>query len=487
MPNGSLRSALLRLLPRTMGGLVVSGSLLAAAPLLVAAMLAETTLDRLISESETLIHESVSLERQGGQLRDEINALERNVRQFAVIGDPGLLGVIHERIASADSALQRLASLKYRDALEPGRSAIAASLGRLHREWQQPPADPAVFDESVRQIRTTAEHAAAALRAGRAQVDGDLEQLRSMTDTARWTMWISLVSLVLLTLLLAAALSAVVSRPVRRMSLGIAALGHARYHQRFDIGYPDEMRRLGELLDWLRRKLAQLESDKNAFLRNVSHELKTPLATQSEGFALLRDGSLGLLSPRQTEVVGILTDAAEDLQRRITGLLTYAAWREGRRQEGRCWFELQPLVEQSMADLRLLMERRGLVVELDLRSPRLFGQPAQWRVVLDNLIGNAVKHAPPGTAIEVGGAVVNGRCQLWVRDRGPGVPDPEKERIFEPYVRGEGAIEAGIPGSGIGLAVVRETVQAHGGTTEVEDANPGARFRLEWPSDRRVH
>src|SRR3546814_20076917 len=87
------------------------------------------------------------------------------------------------------------------------------------------------------------------------------------------------------------------------------------------------MRRLGEQLDWLRRRLAQLEDDKDQFLRQVSHELKTPLASLREGAELLRAGSLGALTPRQPAVAGILAESTHEAAPLISHLPAFSDWR----------------------------------------------------------------------------------------------------------------------------------------------------------------
>jgi two-component system sensor histidine kinase GlrK len=102
-------------------------------------------------------------------------------------------------------------------------------------------------------------------------------------------------------------------------------------------------------------------------------------------------------------------------------------------------------------------------------------------VALDNLVSNAVKHAPQGTAIEIHAALRDHHCEMWVRDSGRGIPKQDRKRIFEPFVRGSELEETGVRGTGVGLSIVREALLAHGGDVEVEDANPGARFKLVWP------
>lgn len=291
-------------------------------------------------------------------------------------------------------------------------------------------------------------------------------------------------ALIVLTVLLVLGTSIAVTRPLKELSRGLAELGQSRYDRPIQIAGPAEMRRLGESLDRLRCKLAQLEADKDLFLRHVSHELKTPLATIKEGAALLREGSLGLLTPRQSEVAHILAESAAEMGARISNLLSYAEWRKGRREVHMDWFEALPLVEETLASQKLPMVRRTLSTELDIQTPRLFGQRTQLRVALDNLVANAVQHSPKGATINIYTGIHDRRCQIWVRDRGRGVEPGDRDKIFEPFVRGaqqDYSMPGSLSGTGIGLSVVRETVLAHGGTVEVEDARPGARFKMEWP------
>src|SRR3546814_10839037 len=109
------------------------------------------------------------------------------------------------------------------------------------------------------------------------------------------------------------------------------------------------MRRLGEQLDWLRRRLAQLEDDKDQFLWQVSHELKTPLASLREGAELLREGSLGALTPRQHEVAGILAESTIELEALISNLLAYAEWPSERKHAQRGWFDPRPLLDEVLS------------------------------------------------------------------------------------------------------------------------------------------
>lgn len=472
-------------LPKTMTGLVAAGCLLAAAPLLVALLLAGSQLDRLTRHSETLVAEGLTVVRLGSQLRDNINDLERSTRQYIALQDPALLDVVDRRTTQARITLQLIDDRRL-PALAAPVQRLRQGLATAAAEWSHGLQDPASLTAAADRIHTLGRDADAILTSGRDAIDAEIGHLRSAAGFARRLMLVCSLTVLPLTALLAFAFSVAVTRPLRILGRGIADLGHSRYEAPIAIGFPREITQLGERLDWLRRRLAQLEADKDRFLRHVSHELKTPLASLQEGSALLCEGALGPLSPRQAEVAQILRESAADLAGLIDNLLAYAKWRNEQTQPEMAWFDARELVDEVLSRQTLPLDTRQLRTELDLSAPRLFGHRMQLRVALENLLTNAIKHAPQGSAIAIDLAVRGGFCELAVRDQGKGVPAAEKLRIFEPFVRGAEAEESAIRGSGLGLSIVQEAVLAHHGTVEVEDAHPGTRFKLAWPCPAHV-
>ena len=467
-----------------MTGLVAAGTVVVATPLVVALFIAGIVLERLTLDAERLVTKGVSLANLAARLQDDLSGLERSARQFIILDDPGLLDVFFARVTQMQKTLQEIEGGGFEASFaEPllvlgVRQGLAeAADGFVRGLANGEPLGPAA--DRIGALKTDVE---AIARVGRAAVDTDMSRLRETSETARHVMWISSVALIPLTALLAFAFSLMVTRPLARMARGIATLGHAHYNQPIAIAWPVEMQRLGEQLDWLRRRLAQFDEDKDRFLRLVSHELKTPLASLHEGAALLAEGALGPLSTRQLEVAQILVESTLELAGQIDKLLTFAEWREGHRQFDQSWFEVGPMIQEVLEAQKLPMENRGLVAQVHVAgAPRLFGERARLRVALDNLLSNAVKHAPHGSAIEIRAGMRQQQCELSVRDSGRGVSRHDRTRIFEPFVRGSEAEESGVRGTGVGLSIVKEAVLAHGGDVEVEDAHPGARFRLTWP------
>lgn len=464
--------------PQTMSGWVAIACLLVALPLLAALFFADLSLSRVARQAELLADDSLRIAQLGTSLRDTLGNLERNTRQYVALQDPALRDIVSRRIEETNHIVELLLIQDPESPLKEQVLTVQSGLKTVGQNWsEQHDASGDMGDRIHALIKQTDP----IIGMASASVDEQIEHFREETATTRRLMGIAALTLVPLAGVLALVFSRVVTRPLRDMGRSIAALGHGKYDKPINIEFPYEMQRLGEHLDWLRRRLALLDADKDRFLRHVSHELKTPLSSLIEGAALLSEGSLGKLTHSQTEVAMIMAESSHELEGLIENLLTYAEWRRGYRKADLEWFDAAGLIEEVIASHKLPMATRQLSVELLPDSTRLFGQRTQLRAALDNLFTNAIKHAPEGSSIEVRSVIADNSCELSVRDQGRGVPDVEKKRIFEPFVRGTEAEERGIRGTGVGLSIVDETAHAHGGTALVEDALPGARFKIIWP------
>lgn len=468
------------LLPRSMTGLIAASCLVAAAPMLTAVILASLALERLSVHSGILVDEGIKLERLGMELQHEIHRLDRNIRQYEVVRDPELLQLFVERASKLKDVLQRIEARGFQVALGDHTRAVDEGADEVISLVTGENAADAPVDAVLSRLRDLRQEAGAIAASGGAAIDSEIAELSEASQLAQQVIFLSAVAFAPLTALLAFALSYAVSRPLQHMARGASDLGHGRYEQPIIIKYPREMERLGEKLDWLRQRLAQLEADKAQFLRHVSHELKNPLATIREGVDLLRQGALGPSSPPQIEVAEILHESTTGLDLQIRRLLAFAKWREGKEGES-AWFDSSGLIQEVLRAHKPSMMKRSLVAKVDVGAHRLFGVRDQLRVALENIVVNAIRHAPSRSTIELGVRACATSFALCVRDYGPGVPESSKRRIFEPYVRGENNEAASVRGSGLGLSIVEEIVLSHDGVVEVEDANPGARFTMLWP------
>jgi two-component system sensor histidine kinase GlrK len=248
------------------------------------------------------------------------------------------------------------------------------------------------------------------------------------------------------------------------------------------------MEYLGERLDWLRERLSQLEAAKQQFMRHVSHELKTPLATIHEGAELLADDVVGELNTEQRDIANILTTSTKRLENLIEQLLTYSQ-ANGLPVEGNyVKVDTAGLVAKVIEDNQIRIRARSITVTTNLQPVWIEGYPEQLATIIDNLLSNAIKHSPADGKIHFDLREIGGHMVLEIEDEGPGIPVDERERVFEPFYQGQAVKASGVGGTGLGLAIVSECVARHHG--KVEALHPrlgknGARIRVSIPCRQR--
>ncbi|HNC67153.1 MAG TPA: HAMP domain-containing sensor histidine kinase, partial [Thauera aminoaromatica] len=305
--------------------------------------------------------------------------------------------------------------------------------------------------------------------------------LMDTLERERRAVALQILAALLLAGLLAALAGGWLLRPLGRMEQAIGELGENRLTRPIDIDGPADLRRLGERLDWLRLRLAELEADRGRVLRHVSHELKTPLASLREGVALLEDGVLGPLEPEQREVTAILAHSARTLQARIEQLLRLNASQFDARSLHLQPTALLPLLRKIGEEQRLPARARRVTIGLAGDAPIVQADAGKLHSVFSNLLANAIAFSPTGGHIRIELRRAGENVVIDCRDEGPGIAPDELERIFEPFYQGRRSPPSSAGGSGIGLAIVREFIGAHRGRVRALPSELGAHFRVELP------
>lgn len=273
-------------------------------------------------------------------------------------------------------------------------------------------------------------------------------------------------------------------RPVRQLEIAISHLGASRFDEVVKVGGPDDLQQLGKRLDWLRRRLGELENDRERALRHVSHELKTPLTALKEGVALLGEEVPGPLVANQREVVEILQHNVASLQQQIESLLSLnaAAFEARRLNLDRIY--LPKLLETSRQRHELHAQARQLTIAISAHERDVVVDIEKMTVVLDNLLSNAIDFSPDGSEIKLLATHGGNGLRLDCIDQGTGVAAEDVQRIFDPFYQGNRRAPSPRRGSGVGLSIVRELVRAMGGTVALVPSGQGAHFCVEIPDEK---
>lgn len=230
----------------------------------------------------------------------------------------------------------------------------------------------------------------------------------------------------------------------------------------------------------------QLLKIKTDFYSMVTHDLRSPTGDILQATDMLLNEELGPLLPEQHEIISMTQLAAQKLLGLINNYLDFAKIDSGYLRLHRERWELRDLVESSARLARLQAHAKHQTLTLDLPSEPVFAvvDAERLKQVIDNLIHNAIKYTPKGGSVTVQLKAQDGQAVLQVSDTGNGIPPNQLPALFTKYHRVPGEVTRGIQGTGLGLLIVKEIVEAHGGNVRAESEGvpgKGATFIASLP------
>jgi two-component system sensor histidine kinase CpxA len=264
--------------------------------------------------------------------------------------------------------------------------------------------------------------------------------------------------------------------PVRKLERAVERFGRGDLSARAATRRRDELGELGRAFDRMADRIQTLVDAEHRLLLDISHELRSPLARLRVAVELARSGQ------NRDAHLDRIDKEAERLNSLVGGLLQVTR-AEGdpdalRREPVR----LDRLLEELVADSALEAEARGSRMRLAAAQPATVqGDAELLRRAIENVIRNAIRHAPEGTAVEASMDVAGGRVTVRIRDYGPGVPEEALPRIFDAFYRVETDRDRASGGAGLGLSIARRAVELHKGTIRARNAEPGLLVEIDVP------
>ena len=476
MSKPSSEASSLNLYPRSFLRLIVVGNVLTVLPLLAAVGYASLTVDDLTRRSDVTVRQASRAATLGYALQEDLNHMERILRQYEVLRDPSLLDeYVAERqewrkSAEEYAAMSLLANLagRVRD-LQQREAAAYEKLGSHAERLPQLKAALATIKGDLNPILGDANQL----------VETEREAFRLKADSLRERLAGALLAALALTGLLVWFGRRMVARLWSRFERAVLALGEGRLDRRIRLKGPEDMQRVGSRLEWLRQRMLALENDRVRVMRHASHELKTPLATLREGASLLSEGIAGPLTPQQAKIAAIMQTNVVRLQGLIEGMLRMQQASHARDHMETSAIRLDRVIEQTLTTIQLAARNRRVRVTGSLAPLTIEGGGEALATLADNLISNAIKFSPDGGVVHITLTREAENAVLDVMDEGPGISPEERDHIFEPFYRGSAG--KGVPGVGLGLAIAHEFALAHRGRLEIVTRARGAHFRASLP------
>jgi two-component system sensor histidine kinase BaeS len=308
----------------------------------------------------------------------------------------------------------------------------------------------------------------------------DTESSRTMfNDAVGWVVLATIVVAVVVAGIVAAILGARLARPLREIGRAARRIAEGDYGARIPRQGPEEILSLSDSFNQMAAALEEQERMRREFIANAAHELRTPLTNLQGYLEALRDG---VIEPDQATFES-LWDEAERLVRLSRSLDTLAAGDAGA-PSATVDLDLAATIRSAVDLARPAMLGGDLAVDVDVpdRLPAR-GDPDQLAQVVGNLLQNAVRYTPPGGRVAVHAERRPDDVLVSVANTGEGIPPEDLPHVFERFYRVEKSRDRARGGAGIGLAIVRQLVEAAGGAVGAESRDGLTRFWFSVPAD----
>jgi len=256
--------------------------------------------------------------------------------------------------------------------------------------------------------------------------------------------------------------------PLREMANAARKMADGDWSQHVTDTSADEVGDLARAFNDMAAQLAAVDRMRRDLVANVSHELRTPLSALQARLENLVDG----VEDPEPELLRSMLEQTERLGRLVTQLLDLSRLESGVVPLHREWVDAASLVDAVAAEARLHSQSRTIDVTVDPAELKMWVDPDRIHQVLANLTANALQFGPPDRPVRLSARATSDLVELSVADEGPGIPEPEADRVFERFYRADAARTGRPAGAGLGLSIARWIVDLHRGHIRAEPNTP---------------
>lgn len=460
--------------------MVLLGFLVVLLPVLAALFYGANSLSSMARNHRDHLVTAADAAETSQNLAKSLLDLERLARQYHLLADGNLLSVFNGEVDKVLENLDRLRALHRDNDVVHHANQLEDLVKEMRTGLNAGSSDSdAVFDalQLIPEMRS-------ALQRLRSAIEEDLkhkvESAKKLAETTQSRLLIMGLTVLPGTLLLVALFSVLITRPIKTIDATIKQIGMGHYPSHVNLSGPRDLAIVAKRLTWLGQRLKDSEASQERFLRHISHELKTPLASIKEGIELLADGIPGPINPKQREVLDILQSGLLHFQKLINNLLDFNLLR-GNKALMRSPIVMTDLISNLVRMHQLPASRKGIQFELIGEPLNVAVDKSVLSAAIDNLLSNALNFSPSGGRIIVRWYRRDDDLVIVVRDEGPGISREEREKVFLPFYQGKATRDGPLKGTGLGLSVARECVNSHGGELLIVDADKGACFEIHLP------
>lgn len=294
-----------------------------------------------------------------------------------------------------------------------------------------------------------------------------------------------------ISVLLSFLLAKTMVNPLQRLTDGIEKAAGGDFSRKLEVTSADEIGQLTEsfntMAGQLETNIAELEraeQQRKDFVANVSHELRTPLTNIKSYAETLSDGVGGLPPETEQRFLGVILNESDRMAHILQDLLTLSRFDSGRGGLRPSWFPFAGAVDDTYQAILMDAQNHAHTVELSLPDglPQVRADRERIMQVMMNIVSNAIKYTPDGGCIRISAGQTGDRVWMEVDDNGIGIPEGDRDRIFERFYRVDKARSRQSGGTGLGLSIAQEIMAQHEGRLYLVDKDePGLTIRMELP------
>ncbi len=308
-----------------------------------------------------------------------------------------------------------------------------------------------------------------------------VDAIDTTVDSAKTSLIVFSVLIVLLIGMLSLGLSSIITAPMAAFRETAQKISRGDFSARVEVAGQNEIALMGETMNYMASELELLEDKRRKFVSDVSHELKTPMT----GIKLICDTCEGIDDPEmQKEFIGDISTEVDRLSRLVEKLLTLSRLDEGKTV--RELVDIKPMIIKIVRTLNPVAQKRNVGIYTDFKFetyPEIFIDYDKMYEAFYNIADNAIKYSPEDGYLHIGVDCDTEELRITFEDNGPGIPEEERERIFERFYRLDDSRARDTGGTGLGLAIANEAVIMHGGkiTVNAPDSGTGSVFTVTLP------
>jgi len=458
-------------------------------PLIFAIVYTVSGVGSFTEKSQSTIFKAVNETESARIILERLASMERNIRQIQLFGKSVFYDLYQE---NRNKFLVEMASLQISDRSEQlitQLDSLKHNENTFHQyfltklegeEVKLTQEDLNSFDQLTQEARTL-------VAEGEQKVRSESDSLLKAAKQLKQELIYLAVGSIIIASLLSLFFVRLLLRPIKDIAQAIRFLGEVGFDQAISIRGPKDLQKLGGHLEWLRVRLDNLENDKQQFIRNVSHELKTPLATLKEGTDLLSENVVGELNTEQQDIIQLMKIGNITIHDLVENLLEYQRTISTQIVFNVTGFKLETLIDRVTDEYELLLRSKNIFLKSNLHSTEIDADYDKLRIVISNLFSNALKFSPQNGSIGLTLSSKDSIITLIIEDQGPGIAKEIQPLIFKDFFYGNSTPDWKIKASGLGLALVKHYLDAHNGSIKLLSANEnycGARFSILLPQNQ---